>query len=62
MFSTGQAIFALLFTLVFVFVLIRMYRKDRTWQKQQYKGVIWVLIFFIAFITLLVFLKYSLKQ
>jgi len=62
MFSTGQVVFAILFILVFVFVIIRMYRKDRSWSKKQYSGVFWVLLFFIGFIALLVFLKYSLRS
>ncbi|MGB5188965.1 hypothetical protein [Robiginitalea sp.] len=62
MFSTGQVVFALLFILVFVFVVIRMYRKDLSWSKKQYSGVFWILLFFIGFIALLVFMKYSLKS
>ena len=62
MFSTGQIIFALAFILVFVLVMIRMYRKDQKWQQQQYKGAGWVLLFFIGFISLLLFLKYILRQ
>jgi uncharacterized membrane protein len=62
MFSTGQIIFALLFFLAFVWVIILMYRKDRHWQKKQYKGVTWVLIAFVSFIIILLLLKYSLKN
>jgi uncharacterized membrane protein len=62
MFSTGQIIFALAFILVFVFVTVRMYRKDRKWQRQHYKGAGWVLVLFIAFISLLLFLKYILRE
>ena len=61
MFTTGQLIFAIAFVLVFVAAIIRMYRKDRNWQREQYKGVVWVLIFFIGFVSLLVFLKYILR-
>lgn len=61
MFSTGQIVFALLFIVVFVLVMIRMYRKDSSWHKKQYKGAQWVLLFFIIFIGLLLFLKYILK-
>lgn len=57
MFSPGQIVFALLFILVFVLVMIRMYRKDREWHKKQYKGAGWVLVFFILFIGLLLLLK-----
>mgnify|MGYP006987897520 FL=1 len=62
MFTTGQIIFALAFILVFVLVMVRMYRKDRKWQQKQYKGAGWVLVFFILFISLLLFLKYILRQ
>ena len=62
MFSTGQIIFALLFFLAFVWVIVLMYRKDRRWQKKQYKGVIWVLIAFVSFIIILLVLKYSLRN
>ncbi len=62
MFSTGQIIFALLFILVFVVVIVRMYRKDRKWQQKQYKGAGWVLLFFIGFMALLLFLKYILRE
>jgi hypothetical protein len=61
MFSTGQAVFALLFILVFTVVIVWMYRKDRGWHKKQYKGVFWVFLFFIGFMALLLFLKYTLK-
>jgi hypothetical protein len=62
MFTTGQTVFALLFLLVFVLVMVRMYRKDSAWQKRQYKGAGWVLIFFLGFVTLLVLMKYLLRQ
>ena len=62
MFSTGQVIFALLFILDFVLVIVQMYRKDRKWQQKQYKGAGWVLLFFIGFMALLLFLKYILRE
>ncbi|MFZ9003409.1 MAG: hypothetical protein EP302_00245 [Bacteroidetes bacterium] len=62
MFSTGQIIFAVLFILVFVLVIVRMYRKDREWHRKQYRGAGWVLLFFIGFMALLLFLKYILRQ
>jgi hypothetical protein len=61
MFTPGQIVFALLFILVFVLVMVRMYRKDRPWLQKQYKGSGWVLLLFIAFIALLLFLKYILR-
>lgn len=62
MFSTGQMVFALLFVLAFIAVMIAVYRRDKKWQKQQYKGVGWVLAAFIGFIAILLFLKYILKN
>ena len=55
-------VFALLFVLAFIAVMIAMYRRDKKWQKQQYKGVGWVLLAFIGFIAMLLFLKYILKN
>ncbi len=62
MFSPGQIVFALLFLLVFTGVLIAVYRKDRKWQRRQYKGVLNVLLLFMAFIILLLLLKYFLNN
>ena len=61
MFTAGQIVFALLFILVFVVVMVRMYRKDLPWMRKQYKGTIWVLIAFIGFMALLLLLKYALR-
>lgn len=61
MFTPGQIVFALLFILVFVLVMVRMYRKDRPWLQKHYKGSGWVLLLFILFISLLLFLKYILR-
>ncbi len=61
MFTPGQIVFALLFILVFVLVMVRMYRKDRPWLQKQYKGSGWVLVLFLLFIALLLFLKYILR-
>ncbi len=55
-------IFALLFFVAFVGVLIVMYRRDRQWLRKQYKGTIWVLLLFVSFIILLLVLKYILKK
>jgi hypothetical protein len=60
MFSPGQIVFALFFILVFVLVMIRMYRKDRPWLRKQYQGAGWVLLFFLAFVILLLLLKHFL--
>ena len=57
MFSQGQLIFAIFFVISFIFIIIYSYRKDLKHLKDTYKGVIWVLIGFIVFFSLLVFLK-----
>ncbi|MBC2839894.1 hypothetical protein [Robiginitalea sp. SC105] len=62
MFSTGQMVFALLFFIAFVAVLVVMYRRDRQWQRKQYKGTFTVLLLFAGFIILLLLLKYFLKN
>jgi len=62
MFSTNQLIFAILFFIAFVIIMIFSYRKDRALHKKYYKGSFWVLIGFIAFVGLLLFLKTYLKQ
>jgi len=57
MFTKGQWIFALLFVVAFAIALIYTYRKDLKLHKKYYKGSIWVLIAFIAFILFIVALK-----
>tara|TARA_B100001063_G_C16669358_1_gene505458 strand:- start:64 stop:252 length:189 start_codon:yes stop_codon:yes gene_type:complete len=57
MFSTGQLVFAGLFVVVFVIIIIISYKKDTLLHKKQYKGSIWVLLAFLAFIGLLFILK-----
>ena len=60
-FSTGQLIFAGLFFLAFVAVIFFSYRKDLKLHRKYYKGTIYILIGFIAFILLLFVLKTYLK-
>ncbi|GGW82463.1 MULTISPECIES: hypothetical protein [Salegentibacter] len=57
MFSTGQLVFAGLFVVVFVIIIVISYKKDTLLHKKQYKGSIWVLLAFLAFIGLLFILK-----
>jgi len=61
MFSTGQMIFALLFVIAFVIIMIFSYRKDKNLHKKYYKGSLWILLGFIAFILILIALKTYLK-
>ncbi|MGI9553110.1 MAG: hypothetical protein ACR2MT_18025 [Aurantibacter sp.] len=61
MFSTGQLIFAVLFAIVFTVVIWLAYRGDRRLHSKNYKGVKWVALTFLLFITALFVLKYLLK-
>lgn len=58
MFTKGQWIFALLFVVAFVIALVFTYRKDLKLHKKYYRGSIWVLIAFIAFILMIVAIKW----
>ncbi len=62
MFSTGQLIFAAIFFLAFVVVLIYSYRKDIALHRKYYKGSLYVLAGFIVFIILLFVIKEYLKN
>lgn len=62
MFSTGQLIFAALFFLTFVIVIIYSYRKDLTLHRKYYKGSLFVLLGFLVFIAILFAIKAYLKQ
>lgn len=61
MFSTGQLIFVIFFVVAFITFMIYSYRKDAKLHTKQYKGSIWVLVGFIAFIALLFVIKFTLK-
>lgn len=62
MFTTGQLVFAILFFVAFVFIMIYSYRGDKKLHKKYYKGSIWVLIGFIAFIIFLLAVKTYMKD
>lgn len=62
MFSQGQIIFALLFVVFFIILMIIMYRKDLKMHRTYYKGSLWVLLTFILFIALLFVIKIILKD
>jgi uncharacterized membrane protein YedE/YeeE len=57
MFTTGQMVFAALFFIVFMAVIIYSYRKDLALHKKYYKGSLYVLAAFIIFIMLLFLIK-----
>ena len=62
MFSKGQLIFAILFAISFILIVVVSYRKDRTLHQKNYRGVRWVLLTFVAFVIILFIIKYSLKN
>ena len=57
MFSKGQIIFGICFFISFVILIALSYKKDREVIRQNYKGSIWVLVGFIAFVLILLALK-----
>ena len=57
MFSTGQLIFAAIFLLVFIMVMIYSYRKDLKLHRKYYRGATYILIGFILFIIFLFLIK-----
>lgn len=57
MFTQGQMIFAGIFAVVFIIVMIVSYKRDIKIHKKQYKGSLWVLLGFIIFITFLLVVK-----
>ncbi|MCX2680296.1 hypothetical protein OOZ15_10125 [Galbibacter sp. EGI 63066] len=62
MFSTGQWIFAGIFALAFIIIMIISYKRDKKLHQKQYKGSIWILVGFIIFIFCLVLIKYFTKK
>ena len=58
MFSQGQLIFAVLFTICFSIVLFMAYKKGAKLHKKYYKGSAWVLLAFIAFIAMIAAIKF----
>jgi len=62
MFSTGQWIFAALFLITFVIIMIFSYRKDKITHQKFYKGSYKVLIAFLVFIVVLFIIKIGLKR
>ena len=58
MFSKEQIIFGILFVIAFIIALVYAYRKDFNLHKRYYKGSIWVLVVFIAFLLFIVAIKF----
>lgn len=61
MFSTGQWIFAAIFAIGFILIMLYSYRRDKKLHKKYYKGSLWILIGFIVFILLLLAIKTYVK-
>ncbi len=57
MFSKGQTIFAILFAITFIVIIVFMYLKDKKIHRQQYKGAKWILLGFLLFIVFLFLIK-----
>ncbi len=57
MFSSGQWVFVIFFVVAFVITMLLAYRRDLKVHRKHYKGTVWVLLGFIAFMTLLVLIK-----
>lgn len=62
MFSNGQLIFAVIFALAFLVIIVYSYKKDKKLHDNNYKGVKWVGILFIIFILILFFIKYIIRN
>ncbi len=62
MFSPGQLIFASLFVVAFIGVMIFSYRKDKNLHRKNYRGVTWVMFSFLLFVIFLFLIKYFLKN
>ncbi|MDP5159003.1 MAG: hypothetical protein NWQ07_10535 [Flaviramulus sp.] len=60
MFSKGQIIFGVLFFIVFSIIIGFTYKKDLKIHKKFYKGSLWVLAAFIAFISFIAAIKFLL--
>ena len=58
MFSKGQIIFGIIFFIAFAIIIAYTYRKDLKFHKQNFQGIIWVLIAFIAFILFIAAIKF----
>lgn len=56
MFSAGQKVFAILFIITFLGILIFQFYKDRQKNKKLFKGTYWVLITIMGTILTYVFL------
>ena len=56
-FSKGQLIFALVFFVVFVIIMVFAYRKDRALSRIHYKGVIYIFLGILCFLLIYMLLS-----
>ena len=62
MFSSGQILFAVIFAVSFIVIMIFSYKKDLKIHKQYYKGSFWILVGFVFFISFLFIIKSLMKE
>lgn len=62
MLTEGQLIFAIIFLICFLIIIILSYRKDKKIHHKNYKNVKWVLIGFLIFIAAIVLIKNMMKN
>ena len=57
MYTNGQLVFGLIFFVSFIIIITYSYRKDLKKLKGTYKGIRWIIVGFLAFVSILVILK-----
>ncbi|MGB3344926.1 MAG: hypothetical protein WBA61_13545 [Aequorivita sp.] len=62
MFTTGQWVFAIIFFVAFIFIMIYSYRGDKKLHRKYYKGNLWILVGFILFVLFLIAVKMYFKN
>lgn len=62
MFTQGQWIFAAFFVVAFISIMIFSYKRDKKLHKKYYRGSVFILLGFLAFILILFIMKLFLKS
>ena len=57
MFSNGQLLFGVIFFVSFIIIVRYSYKKDLKKLNGSYKGIKWVIIGFVIFVSILLVLK-----
>jgi len=57
MFSNGQLLFGVIFFVSFIIIVSYSYKKDLKKLNGSYKGIKWVIIGFVIFVSILLVLK-----